>query len=70
MPGKGGFRDCHASPGDQQADPRLAKCWDCFSRALDGQAVLLLCETVIGTIDQELKAKGLDRTEKYGDLTL
>jgi len=30
----------------------------------------LLFETVVGTIDQELQAKGLQRTEKDGDLTL
>jgi len=30
----------------------------------------LLYQTVVGTIDQELQAKGLERTEKDGDLTL
>jgi hypothetical protein len=30
----------------------------------------LLYETVVGTIDYELKSKGLERTEKNGDLTL
>jgi hypothetical protein len=30
----------------------------------------LLYETVVGTIDEELRAKGLERTEKDGDLTL
>jgi hypothetical protein len=30
----------------------------------------LLYDTVVGTIDQELKAKGLERTENNGDLTL
>jgi len=30
----------------------------------------LLYETVVGTIDQELQAKGLERTDKDGDLTL
>lgn len=30
----------------------------------------LLYETVVGTIDDQLKAKGLERTDKNGDLTL
>jgi hypothetical protein len=30
----------------------------------------LLYETVVGTIDDELKSKGLEKTEKDGDLTL
>jgi hypothetical protein len=30
----------------------------------------LLYETVVGTIDEQLKAKGFERTDKNGDLTL